>query len=192
MCFIISICYLKAQNINDKERLKVEKDILKTVILNSELINNTEFDIVCDNPINPLFYIKYDKDNYLFEKNSFLDETELVNIPEHVLLELSQDSKQQKDKNEKWSNDLLEYLNSNQAIIKIEKFLSKKERIRFFKRKNKRKIVYAISKPILDKKIEHCIVDVFVSCSSSLFHYSIFLKKIYGIWVVVSYFDSWI
>ena len=185
--FIALIFYFKSESQNKEKRLEVETSIFKKIILD-EIAND-----IVSGKSELGFYISCNKSLYSFNKNYFLDQSDLIDVPENILLELVEDSKKEYKKNQKWSNKSLKNLHLPEGVLRIKKCLNKKEITQLFEREKIRQIIFEISKPILDKKMEHCIVNVttiyFTGSASGI---SLFLKKIYGIWVVVFVFDEWI
>lgn len=157
----------------------IDFQIFKTIIFDRLVKEHSGFFIECDKHVIP------------FEKNDFLEQTGLIDIPKNVLFELKENSKNT-IKNEKWPNSLLEELNLGGGSLILRKCLNSEDIVSLFEKEKKRQTIFGISKPIFDDKKQHCVIYVSIlAFPGSVSGSSFFLKKVYGKWVIVQEYDFW-
>jgi hypothetical protein len=131
------------------------------------------------------FYIQCDK------PKTYFDSTDIeLEVPKNILNDLTEASNKSKDGI--WDSELIKNLNYSSDFIKAKVCLTKQDVEELFKRTGKRQSVLSISDPIFDSKYEHCVVSVaYWNFTGSGYGHTYFLKKVYGVWVIISTYDLW-
>ena len=134
-------------------------------------------------------YIQCEKHKTSFNLKEFKEETPL-NIPKNVLNEI--ETNKLKSRDGFWNSELINGLNYDSNFIKSKKCLTYNEIQQLFKETNTLQNILSITEPIFDNKYENCVVSVFFSrFTHSSSGNSYFLKKVYGVWVVIHIYEFW-
>ncbi|MCM5663624.1 hypothetical protein [Galbibacter mesophilus] len=146
--------------------------------------------VLADNAMNKKIYISCEKPRTRFEYLDF-NESSGLEVPIEIIEELNRSS--EKSRGGSW--DSIFPLKSELAsdYLKSEKCISKDDIDSLMIKKNYDTSIFNISEPIFDEKFEHCIVSfTCIRPKGSAYGSSYFLKKVYGSWIVIAVFDSWI
>ena len=182
--------------------LKIEYMMNRILIIISFLINvlsysqnNSEAEVfkkVIDYEIergSKGIYIQCEKYKTSYDLKEFKEETRL-NIPENILNEI--EINKSKSSNGIWNSELINGLNYDSNFIKSKKCLTYNEVQRLFKETNTYQHILSISEPIFDNGYENCVVSVsFSTFTHSSYGNSYFLKKVYGVWVIINSYAFW-
>ena len=83
-------------------------------------------------------------------------------------------------------------MNYSSTFIKSKKCLTKKDTEQIFKETNKRQNIISISEPIFDNNYENCVIYIsYRKFTGSAYGHTCFLKKVYGVWVVIDEYEQW-
>jgi len=134
-------------------------------------------------------YIQCEKPKTYFDYKDFKVETGLE-VPENILNEIEVNGTKSSDGI--WNSELINELNFNSDIIKTKNCLNKKDAEQIFAKTKKRQNILSISEPIFDNKYENCVVSVnYWKFTGSAYGHKYFLKKVYGVWTIITEFDFW-
>jgi len=123
-----------------------------------------------------------------FSKADFLEQS-ILSVPEVILNEIQVSSKM--ESGGVWEIDLKK-LTSISYGLTSENCLSKDEIDKQLDTKKKRQRVLIIDRPNFDDKKENCIVSIaYQKFHKSIYGQSYFLKRVYGKWVIIETFNSW-
>ena len=155
--------------------------------------NKSEIEVfrkVVDHEItNGEIYIQCDKQKTFFDSTDYKSQTELE-VPANILQELEKNAERSNDG--MWEPELFAEFNYGADLLKSKNCLSKEEVEQLFEKSGKRESVISISEPIFDKNYENCVVSVtFWKFKGSAYRHSYFLKKVFGIWTIISVYKTW-
>ena len=157
---------------------KEESEIFKKIIVYVIEKNKTTISIKCEKP------------KTSFNIREFKEDTKGVPISETILNELN---KNKTDATEIWDLELIKLSEFDSKYVKNKNCITETDSENIFKDIHKRENIISISKPLFDNNFENCIVSVVHSKSfQSASGRSYFLKKVNGIWVVITEFGFWI
>ncbi|MEH6681042.1 MAG: hypothetical protein V7724_10875 [Sediminicola sp.] len=145
--------------------------------------------IIKENLSSSTFYLSCEKSRTFFDGGQFKRETGLK-VPSNILEELEISSKKSRGGN--WN---MEFLNASAYVSKFLKgnCLIEEDVNALFEKTMKRHLVFKISEPIYDESRENCVISFScVKFKGSAYGSSYFLKKVYGSWIVISIFNTWI
>jgi hypothetical protein len=172
ICFLSSTVCLGQANI--------EEEVL-TSIIHSYLVAKGELG----------FYIKCDKRRTFFDADNFLQNVN-KNVPIDILEQLEAASIKDTS-NKSWNVQIFNNLRLTQDLLKLTKCITEQEAEEIFKQTKKRQRFYSVSQPIFDKSKQHCVLQLSVlNWLGSASGESLFLRKIYGKWIVIESYDVWI
>ncbi|MBF4464500.1 hypothetical protein [Flavobacterium sp. LC2016-12] len=171
-----------------KKALKIFLLLISTLSFAQNKSENEIFKKIIDHEIEKnksIIYIQCKKPNTSFNIKEFKEENEGFVISESTLQEFE---KNNINTNEVWNSELIKQLD----YIKNTNCLTKEEIELIFKNTNKRQNIILISKPIFDNGFENCIISIVYSKSlHSSYGQSYFLKKVNGIWTIITGFGHW-
>lgn len=174
---IFSISLSAQIDINNSVEAEDEM-ILRTIVYDRITRENDSFILKCEKTVVP------------FDPEFFLEHITLITVPYEILLELRDNSKKQ-DKEEKWTSISLRKLGLIEDFSKYSQCITTREIEALFD-ENKSN-VFNISKPIYDSSKKHCVVHLSnTKFPGSISGCSLFLKKIYGKWVIVTDYGCWL
>ena len=157
--------------------------------------NNLEYDIfkkIIDDQIGKGtlgIYVQCEKYKTYFDQTIFKEETGLE-VPENILKEI--EANVAKSSNGIWNSELINKLNYGSGFINSKKCLTKKDAEDIFIKSKKRQNIISISDPVFDNNYENCVVNVsYLKFTHSSSGSTYFLKKVYGIWVVIAVYEIW-
>ena len=135
-------------------------------------------------------YVQCEKPKTFFDQNDFKEKTGLK-VPENILIEIEKNGI--KSSNGMWNSKFTNGLNYSSGFIKIKNCLTKKDVEEIFNKTNTRQNILSISDPIFDDNYENCVVSVtYSNFPGSSSGHKYFLKKIYGVWVVIVEYELWL
>jgi len=153
-----------------------ENDIFKTIIYKGIQNGYTQIILSCDKPTTE------------FNIERFIKETGLNNIPKIILEEIKINTKETKV-NKKWNQDNINTLKIGHDFLKYNYCINNYKIKNCLKNREK---AFKITKPIFDNKKQHCIVSLIIFSKESSYFSSFFLKKVYGKWIVIETFDTFL
>ena len=134
-------------------------------------------------------YLQCEKSKTFFNAKDFKEQT-LLQVPLNILKELEQ--KAENSNEGRWSSDLLTDLKYGSDFIKTKTCLSKKDSENLFESTGARQSIISISEAIFDENYENCVISVtYGKFRGSAYGHSYFLKKVYGVWTVVTTYNHW-
>jgi hypothetical protein len=155
--------------------------------------NNSESDVfkkIIDHEIGKGalgIYVQCKKSKTYFDQTIFKEETGLE-VPENILKEI--EANVAKSSIGIWNSELINELNYGSDFIKSNKCLTEKEVEQIFEKTKKWQHIVSISEPIFDNNYENCIVSIIYRRSTeSASGSKYFLKKVYGIWVIIAVYE---
>ncbi|MCJ7756849.1 MAG: hypothetical protein MUP24_01780 [Gillisia sp.] len=155
--------------------------------------NNSEFEIfrkvIAHEIRDGSLYLQCEKQRTFFDLKNFKNQT-LLQIPENILIEITTNAKRSEDGI--WKSGLLKELKYG-SDIKSNECLSKEDAEQLFQKTGKRQNIVSISDPIFDDNYENCVVSVTYSMfKGSVYGRSYFLKKVYGVWTIITEYNMWL
>jgi hypothetical protein len=134
-------------------------------------------------------YIQCEKPKTYFDCEDFNNQTGLE-VPENILKEIEENGIKSSDGI--WNSELISKLNLNSDFIKSKSCLTKEDAEQIFVATKKRQNILSISEPVFDNKYENCMVSVsYWKFTGSAYGYKYFLKKVYGVWTIITEFEFW-
>jgi len=133
-------------------------------------------------------YIQCEKNKTYFNAKEFIEQTGL-NVPQNALKELAKSATE--SNNGKWDP---EYFNSINTLPFLNpNCLPSEQTNDVIKESGENQTIILISDPIFDSDIKHCVVSVSRRLfPGSAYGHTYFLKKVYGVWVIITVYDVWI
>lgn len=170
--FLLLITKTSYSQINSEEN-----EVFKTIIHNHIQNGYTQIILSCDKSTTTGFNIE-----------RFIKETGLKNTPKTILKEININTKENKV-NKKWNQDNINTLKIGHDFLKYNYCINKNKIKDCLKNREK---AFKITKPIFDNKKQHCIVSLIIFSKDSSYFSSFFLKKVYGEWIVIETFDTFL
>ncbi|NAS32749.1 hypothetical protein GTQ40_17345 [Flavobacteriaceae bacterium R38] len=134
-------------------------------------------------------FIRCKKPKTFFNQTDFIEQTGLE-VPKSVLNEIEKNAKM--STHGVWNSELIQEMSYHADFIKEKECLTSKDIEKLFERTGKRQSVISLSQPIFDSKFENCVVSVtYLKFTGSAYGQKYFLKKVYGVWVVIMEYDFW-
>lgn len=134
-------------------------------------------------------YVQCEKPQTFFDKTIFKEETGLE-VSEKILNEIEVNI--EKSSASFWNSKLTTELNYDSNFLNGKKCLTRKDTEKLFLKTKKRQNIISISEPIFDYTYENCIVSItYHTYIDSAAGHSYFLKKIHGIWTIITIYNFW-